>query len=186
MCTAHKLCADPGCLSRILDPGSRISDPGSRIQKQQQKREVKKICCHAFLCSNKFHRIVNYFSFEVLKKKNLGQFSNDYRTFCQKNCQKALTNMVLGSGIRDPEKTYSGSRIPDPGVKKAPDPGSRIPDPGSGSATLQITLICHILHIRQDNLGVFSMYVFFFSFISFCVFSICTYVESFRVFSVCA
>jgi hypothetical protein len=30
-----------------------------------------------------------------------------------------------GSGIRDPEKTYSGSRILDPGVKKAPDPGSR-------------------------------------------------------------
>jgi hypothetical protein len=48
--------ADPGCLSRILDPGSRIPDPGSRIsdpgfripdlgsriQKQQQKRGVKK------------------------------------------------------------------------------------------------------------------------------------------------
>jgi hypothetical protein len=34
-----------------------------------------------------------------------------------------------GSEIRDPEKTYSGSCIPDPGVKKAPDPGS-------GSATL--------------------------------------------------
>ncbi len=39
--------------------------------------------------------------------------------------------MVLGSPgseIRDPEKTYSGSRIPDPGVKKhpIPDPGSRI------------------------------------------------------------
>jgi hypothetical protein len=34
-----------------------------------------------------------------------------------------------GLGIRDPEKTYSKSRIPDPGVKKAPDPGS-------GSATL--------------------------------------------------
>jgi hypothetical protein len=41
--------------------------------------------------------------------------------------------MVLGSEIRDPEKTYSGSRIPDPGVKKAPDPGS-------GSATLLLTL----------------------------------------------
>jgi hypothetical protein len=39
--------------------------------------------------------------------------------------------MILGSRIRDPEKTYSGSRIPDPGVKKHP-----IPDPGSGSATL--------------------------------------------------
>jgi hypothetical protein len=49
----------------------------------------------------------------------LGQFSKNYRTFYQKNCQKALQNMVLGSGIRDP----------DPGVKKAPDPGS-------GSATL--------------------------------------------------
>jgi hypothetical protein len=39
-----------------------------------------------------------------------------------------------GSEIRDPVKTYSGSRIqgskrhriPDPGIKKAPDPGSRI------------------------------------------------------------
>jgi len=37
--------------------------------------------------------------------------------------------MVLGAEIRDPEKTYSVTRIPDPGVKKAPDPGS-------GSATL--------------------------------------------------
>jgi hypothetical protein len=38
-----------------------------------------------------------------------------------------------GSEIRDPEKTYFGSRIPDPGVKKHP-----IPDPGSGSATLSV------------------------------------------------
>jgi hypothetical protein len=37
--------------------------------------------------------------------------------------------MGLGSRIRDLEKTYSGSRILDPGVKKAPDPGS-------GNATL--------------------------------------------------
>jgi hypothetical protein len=41
--------------------------------------------------------------------------------------------MDLGSGIRDPEKTHSGSQIPDPGVKKAPDPGS-------GSATLWIDM----------------------------------------------
>ncbi len=45
--------------------------------------------------------------------------------------QKALKNMALGSGIRDPEETYSGSRIPYPEIKKAPDPGS-------GSATLII------------------------------------------------
>ncbi len=48
----------------------------------------------------------------------MGQFSKNYRTFYQKNYQKALKNMVLGSGI------------PDPGVKKAPDPGS-------GSATME-------------------------------------------------
>ncbi len=48
--------ADPGCLSWIPDPDfypSRISDPVSRIQKQQQKREVKKIRCQTFLCSHK-------------------------------------------------------------------------------------------------------------------------------------
>jgi 2-oxoglutarate dehydrogenase complex dehydrogenase (E1) component-like enzyme len=36
--------ADPGCLSRNLI----FTHPGSRIQKQQQKRGVKKICCHIF------------------------------------------------------------------------------------------------------------------------------------------
>jgi hypothetical protein len=56
----------------------------------------------------------------VLKKKSLGHFSNNYRTFYQKNCQKALKNMVLGSGIRK-------KPIPDPGVKKEPDPGSATP-----------------------------------------------------------
>jgi|LakMenEpi03Aug12_release.lakeMendotaPanAssembly.Ray.scaffolds.fasta_scaffold592932_1 hypothetical protein len=36
--------------------------------------------------------------------------------------------MGLGSGIRDPgsQKTYFGSRIPDPGIKKAPDTVSLI------------------------------------------------------------
>jgi hypothetical protein len=34
--------------------------------------------------------------------------------------------MDLGSGIRDPEKTYSGSRIEG---QKITDPGSRIRDP---------------------------------------------------------
>jgi hypothetical protein len=37
--------------------------------------------------------------------------------------------MGLGSGIRDPGSGKNLFRIPDPGVKKAPDPGS-------GSATL--------------------------------------------------
>jgi hypothetical protein len=44
--------------------------------------------------------------------------------------------MGLGSGIR--KKTYSRSRIPNPGVKKAPDPGS-------GSATLSTRVACTFL-----------------------------------------
>jgi hypothetical protein len=35
-----------------------------------------------------------------------------------------LSNIFWDFGILDPEKTYSGSRIPDPGVKKSADPGS--------------------------------------------------------------
>ncbi len=65
--------ADPGCLSRIPDPDfypSRIPDPGS---KNSNKREGWKKICYIFLCSHKFHKTANYFSFEVLKKK-IGPF----------------------------------------------------------------------------------------------------------------
>jgi len=72
--------ADPGCLSRIMI----YTHPGSRIQKQQQKRGVKQICCHTFLCSHKFHKIVNYFSFEVLKKKIWANFQRIINLFTQK------------------------------------------------------------------------------------------------------
>jgi hypothetical protein len=65
----------------------------------------------------------------MLKKKIWPNFPRIIEVFTQKNCHQALKNMGLGSEIRDPEKTYSGSRITDPWVKKAPDPGS-------GSATL--------------------------------------------------
>jgi hypothetical protein len=34
--------------------------------------------------------------------------------------------MSLGSGVRDPGSGINLFRIPDPGVKKAPNPGSRI------------------------------------------------------------
>ncbi len=64
----------------------------------------------------------------MLKKKIWANFQRIIVFFYQKNCQKALQNMVLGSGIRDPGSGKNPFRIPDPGVKKAPDPGS-------GSAT---------------------------------------------------
>jgi hypothetical protein len=108
--------ADPGCFSRI-------PDLGSRIQKQQQKRGVKNFCCHNFLCSYKFHKIANYFSFEVLKKKIWANFQRNIEL-----TQKIVTRLSKiwiwypGSEIQDPDKNLF--RIPDPGVKKAPDPGS--------------------------------------------------------------
>jgi hypothetical protein len=112
--TAHSV-ADPGCLSRTPDPDfypSRITDPGSRIQKQQEKRGVKKICCHSFLCCHKFHKIENYFSFKVLKKKIWANFQRTVELFTQKIVSKFSTIWVSdpGSEIRDQEKTYSGYR----------------------------------------------------------------------------
>jgi hypothetical protein len=58
------------------------------------------------------------------KKSNLPVL----RIRIQKNCQKALKNMVLGSGIRDPGSGKNLFRIPDPGSsgQKAPNPGSRV------------------------------------------------------------
>ncbi len=86
--------ADPGCLSRILDPefthpGSRIPDPKTATKERGEKNLLS-----YFFYSHKFHKIESYFIFEMLKK----------------NRKKPI-------------------REPDPGVKKAPDPGS-------GSATL--------------------------------------------------
>ncbi len=110
--------------SRILiftHPGSRISDPGS---KNSNKREGwKKICYHTFFCSHKFHRIVNYFIFEVLKKKILVSFQISTELFIHKI---VISSQKYGFGIRD---TRSGigknlSRIRVQWSKR-----HRIPDP---------------------------------------------------------
>jgi hypothetical protein len=69
----------------------------------------------------------------VLKKKIWANFQRIIELFTKKVVKKLLKiwSWDQGSEIRDPEKTYSESRIPDPRVKKHP-----ILDPGSGSATL--------------------------------------------------
>ncbi len=113
--------------SRILiftHPGSRISDPGS---KNSNKREGwKKKIFHTFLCSHKTHKIENYFSFEVLKKKIWANFQRIIEFFTQKIVTKLSKIWLWGPGseIRDLEKTYFGSRIQ--GSKRH---RTRIPDP---------------------------------------------------------
>jgi hypothetical protein len=91
---------------------------------------VKKNLLSYLFCSDKFHRIENYFIFEMLKEKVASIFKELWN-FLPKKFLLSSQNMGLGSGIRDPE---SGKKpIPDPVSRgqKAPDPGS-----GSRSATL--------------------------------------------------
>jgi hypothetical protein len=58
-------------------------------------------------------------------KKKFGPVFKELLKFLPKKF--SICSQIYGFGIRDPEKTYSGSRI-----KKAPNPGS-------GSATLVFT-----------------------------------------------
>jgi hypothetical protein len=73
-------------------PGSRIlifTHRGSRIpgpKTATKERGEKKFCCHNFYCSHKFHKIANYFSFELLKKKVWANFQRIIELFNQ-NCQ---------------------------------------------------------------------------------------------------
>ncbi len=117
---------------RIRDvyPGSPIpifTHPGSRIQKQQQKRGVKKIWCHNFLCSHKFHKFATYYSFEVLKKKNWANFQRIIDLFTQKIVTKLskIWGWDPGSGIRDPGSGKNLFRIQGSKRHRIPDPDSQ-------------------------------------------------------------
>jgi hypothetical protein len=92
----------PDLRSRIPDLGSRIPDPKTVTTKGRGEKNM----LSSLFCSHKFHKIVNHFMFEMLKKKILAN----------------LKKMSLSS-----QKYRFG--IPDPEVKKAPDSGF-------GSATL--------------------------------------------------
>jgi hypothetical protein len=71
-------------------------------------------------------KIENYFSFEMLKEK-FGSICKEIKNFLPKKL--SLSSQKYGVGILDPGSGKNLFRIPDPGVKKAPDPRS-------GSATL--------------------------------------------------
>jgi hypothetical protein len=106
--------------SRILT----FIHPGSRIQLQQQKRRGKNLLSYLF-CSHKYPKIENNFIFEQVKKFFL---ANSLRTSAiVLFTQNIFTqNMSLRSGIPDRRSAIWGKPIPipDPEVKKAPDPGT--------------------------------------------------------------
>ncbi len=122
---AHSV-ADPRCLSPIPDPGSwflPIPDPES---KNSNKREGwKKICCYTFFCSLKFHKIGNYFIFEMLKKKILANFQRIIEVFTPKIVTKFSKIWVWDTGSEIRKKTYSGSQIQGSKRHRIPDPQHR-------------------------------------------------------------
>jgi hypothetical protein len=98
-----------------------IPDPGSQIQKQQQKRSVEKNLLSYLFCSHKFHKIVNYLFFEMLKKKFGLVFKELYNLLLKKF---SLCSQKYGFWIRDPR---SGQKpIPDPGSRGQKETASRI------------------------------------------------------------
>jgi hypothetical protein len=135
-------------VSRISDPGSRISDPGSLISdpgsKDSNKREgLKKFVVITFSVATKFHKIANYFSFEVLKKKIWANFQRILELFTQKIVNK-LSKIWW---VWEPGSVIRKKPIPDPGSGIQGSKRHRIPDPGSGSATLLLD--------KKKNNGIF-------------------------------
>jgi hypothetical protein len=93
--------ADPGCLSRIPDP--TFFHPGSQIRTVSiRDHPGSRILIKEFKYFNPPKKQKN--GFQALKKYDPG----------------------CSSRIPDPDADFLPSRIPDPGVKKAPNPGSRI------------------------------------------------------------
>ncbi len=119
--------ADPGCLSRIPFYPSRIPDPKTAMKDIGEK----KLLSYLFFGVINFTKL-NYFIFEMLKKNFWANFQRIIELFTQKIVSKLSKKWVwdTGFGIRDPGSGKNLFRIPDPGVKKAPDPGSATLDAG--------------------------------------------------------
>jgi hypothetical protein len=81
---------------------------------------MKKISCHTIFCSHKFHKIVNYFIFEMLKRIIWANFQRIILLFTQK-----IVNKLSKIWVWDPGSGENIFWIPDPGVTKAPDPDSQ-------------------------------------------------------------
>jgi hypothetical protein len=76
-----------------------------------------------FYVATKFNKIVNYFSFEVLKKNIWANFQRIIELFAKK---LSKSSSKYGPGIRDPGSGKNPFRIPDPGSRGQKGSGSRI------------------------------------------------------------
>jgi hypothetical protein len=85
-----------------------------------------------FFCSHKFKKNENYFIIELLKKKIWADFQRIMELFTQ----KIVTNYQKYS--RSGKNLF---RIPDPGVKNAPEPGSTTKNKPVGMSEMQHLII---------------------------------------------
>ncbi len=110
---------------RIRDvyPGSLIlifTYPGSQ---NSNKREGWKIFwVIPFYLATNFTKLNIILVLKSWRKKCGSIFKKLYNFLPKKFCHLALKHMSLGSGIRDPEKTYSWSRIQGSKRQRIPDP----------------------------------------------------------------
>ncbi len=126
-CGSGMFIPDPGSwFLPVPDPGSRIPDPKTETKESGQKNFFIIL---SFVVTN-FTKL-NIILFLKCWRKKFEPIFKELLKFLPKKF--SLCSQIYGFGIRDPrsrirdlEKTYSRYRIPDPGVKKAPDPGSRI------------------------------------------------------------
>ncbi len=105
-----------GMLSRIPDLGSRI---------HSNKREGrKKFVALPFFVATKITKFKIILILNWWRKKDLGQFTKNYRTFYPKIVINLSKIWVWdpGSDFRDPEKTYSGSGVQGSKRHRIPDP----------------------------------------------------------------
>ncbi len=114
----------------IPDPDFFPSRTRISNSKTATKETREKICRSTFYCSHKYPKIAIYFIFQRVTKE-FGSIYKELQNFCYK---KLSLNMVWDPGfkIRDPGSEKNIFWIPDPEVKKAPNPGS-------GTATLFMT-----------------------------------------------
>jgi hypothetical protein len=106
--------------SRILiftHPGSRIPDPKTATK----ERGEKKFVVITFYVATNFHKIANYFSFEVLKKKIWANFQRIIELFTHK-----IVNKLSKIWVWDPRSGIRKKPIPDPGSRGQKGTGSLI------------------------------------------------------------
>jgi hypothetical protein len=121
--------ADPGCLSRIPDPDfypSRIPDPKTATK----ERGEKKFDVIPFYVATNFTKLYIILVLKCWRKK-CGPIFKELQNFLPKKL--SLSSQKYGFGIRDPEKTYSGSRIQGskrPRIRIRNTGGWKDPDPG--------------------------------------------------------